>query len=79
MPHVSVDVDAVETNILYVDVDPAIGPAVDLCEKLLSCGVRVLATAPQRIRAVTHLDVSADDIERAIGAFGRVLEPALGA
>ncbi|MFH0981061.1 MAG: GntG family PLP-dependent aldolase [Planctomycetota bacterium] len=73
MHGLSVDVEAVETNILYVDVDPALGTAADFARRLESAGVRVLATGPQRFRAVTHLDVSAEDTGRAIDAIGRLL------
>jgi hypothetical protein len=38
--------------------------------------VRTLATAPQRIRAVTHLDVSTPMIDRAIAIIARCARPA---
>jgi threonine aldolase len=34
----------------------------------------MLAEGPQRIRAVTHLDVSADRIDQAVGIIKRVLQ-----
>jgi threonine aldolase len=66
MPGLSIDLASVETNILYFDVDPALGTAKAFCDRLRERGVWMLSTAPQRIRAVTHLDISAADIERAI-------------
>ena len=33
-----------------------------------------MSRVEERVRAVTHLDVSADDIETAIGAVGAVLD-----
>ena len=68
-----VDPATVETNILYFDVDEAIGSAKNVCDALEQQGIRMLAIAPQRVRAVTHLDVSGEDIERAITALRRVL------
>lgn len=66
MPGLSLDLDGVETNILYCDVDPKLGMGAEFAAKLKVAGVWVLATGPQRVRAVTHLDVSSDDIDRAI-------------
>ena len=59
-----------ETNIVYFDVDPALGTAGALVDALRARGVWMIAVAPQRIRAVTHLDVSAEDVERAGEAVG---------
>jgi len=73
MPGVSVDVDAVETNILYVDVNESTGTAKSVCDALREHQVWAIPTAPQRFRAVTHLDVSAEGIDRAIAALHRVL------
>ncbi len=69
LPGLSVDVAAVETNILYIDVDPQLGPAAAFARRLEAAGVRMLATGPQRLRAVTHLDVSPEGIERALAAI----------
>src|SRR3990172_1723478 len=73
MPGVSIDVEAVETNILYVDVQESTGTAKAVCDALREHQVWVLPTAPQRFRAVTHLDVSAESIDRAVAALKRVL------
>ncbi len=62
----------VETNIVYFDVDPSLGTAAAFRDRLHAEGVWVNATAPQRIRAVTHLDVSAECIDRAIAVFRRL-------
>ena len=59
-----------ETNIVFFDVPGAAG---DLCERLEGVGVRMYATGPSTIRAVTHLGVSGADIERAIDAVGRLV------
>ena len=63
---ITVDVSGVETNMVYIDVPPTTGTAPSLCERLRAGGVLMAAVAPQRIRAVTHLDVSQQDIDRAI-------------
>ncbi len=78
MPGVSIDVNAVETNILYFDVHESTGTAKWLCDTLRGKGVWMLPTGPQRIRAVTHLDVSAVDIDRALTIMNSVLRAAAG-
>jgi threonine aldolase len=66
MPAVSIDPASVETNILYFDVDSSLGTAADFCDRLGQQGVWMLATGPQRIRAITHLDVDVAGVDRAI-------------
>jgi threonine aldolase len=73
MPGVSIDVDSVETNIVYFNVDAATGTAKALCDRLYEAGVWMLPIGPQRVRAVTHLDVDASGIDRAIEVLDRTL------
>jgi len=56
----------VDTNLLFFRVDPAWGTAEEFSAGLKRRGLLVLATAPDTIRAVTHLDVTAEDVDRAI-------------
>lgn len=58
--------DSVDTNMLFFRVDPARGTAAEFVASLKERGLLMLETAPQTIRAVTHLDVNADDVDRAI-------------
>lgn len=60
----------VATNMVFVDVDPALGTSAAFCDRLKTLGVLVLPTAPQRLRAVTHLDAPREAIDRAVDAFG---------
>ena len=55
----------VDTNLLIFDVAARVGTAQEVCQRLAEQGVRMLAIAPQRIRAVTHLDVSHAECEEA--------------
>jgi threonine aldolase len=66
---VSLDPAAVETNIVLFDVDDAPG----LRARLLEAGVELSAFGPHRMRAVTHLDVDAAGIDRALAAVGDAL------
>lgn len=64
---VSIDLSRVQTNIVYFEVqDSRYGNAAQLVEELRKQGVLVQATARNTIRAVTHLDVSEEDIHRAL-------------
>lgn len=74
LPGVSIDLDAVETNILFFDLHESFGTAAKVCERLREAGVLMLAESPQRVRAVTHLDVSAEQIDQAVGIIKRVLQ-----
>ena len=58
-----------ESNILMVDVDRDDMTTEDVVSFLEEREVLILATGPRRLRAVTHLDVDDDGIERACQAF----------
>jgi threonine aldolase len=64
-----VKVQAPQTNMVFVDVEPA--RASGLVGRLRERGV--LATGLYRLRLVTHLDVSAGDIDRAIRVMRETL------
>lgn len=61
----SVQVEDVETNLVFFEVDPKLGNAAQLSAALLERGVKIGASGAQRLRACTHLDVSRDDVSRA--------------
>ena len=55
----------VETNLVWIAVDPALGTAQDVAARLRAEGVLVSALGPQVLRACTHLDVTREDVEHA--------------
>jgi threonine aldolase len=57
-----VDVGAVETNIVNVD---TASPAEAIAKAARALGFLISASGPMRLRAVTHLDASREDVERA--------------
>ena len=65
LPGIVVDPASVETNIVIFDVP---GDAAAAITALLARGVRMGAMGPRTIRAVTHLDVSPAQVERALDA-----------
>ncbi len=72
LPGIRLDPATVETNIVLFDVEPSLGTAAEFVARLREHGVWMLPTPPQRVRAVTHLDVTAAGIEQAIAAFRAV-------
>ena len=68
-----IDVNAVATNILYFDVRQPGLTVSTLLERLKTAGVLMLGTGPNSIRAVTHLDVSKEGIERAVEVLRQVV------
>jgi threonine aldolase len=59
---VTCDPAGVETNIVMFDLEDAVKSG----DELRAAGVQLTRVDDHRMRAVTHLDVSADDIERAL-------------
>jgi threonine aldolase len=72
LPGVVLDPTSVETNIVIFELTGALD-AAGLVERLLAHGVRMGAMGPRTVRAVTHLDVSRDQTDRAIQAARGVL------
>jgi threonine aldolase len=64
-----VDPATVPTNIVVVDVPSA----PDVVSAAAEQGVRIGAVGPQRVRLLTHLDVSRDDAEQAAKVLGSIL------
>jgi threonine aldolase len=71
---IEIDPTEVETNLVFFRLAPGSGwTAPDLARALREHGIEVGAFGPSLIRAVTHLDVGREDIDRALAVFGRVL------
>jgi len=64
----------VETNILFFDVSRAERTAQEVAAAAKGKGVLLHPTAKTRIRCVTHLDVSFEDIDRALEAIEAVMK-----
>jgi len=72
IPRLSIDLDTVETNIVVIDVSGT-GLSADQCVLLLEKrGLLVVTFGRTRIRAVTHLDIDDEDVDRAIPVFEQV-------
>jgi threonine aldolase len=73
LPGLSVDLGRVQTNIVMVAVRRA-GGARELVEGCAARKVRVHAIGPAAIRCVTHKDVDAQDVDRALSAFAEIVQ-----
>lgn len=56
------------TNMVFLDIDPALGTAREFCSRL-DASVRMLSSGPQTVRAVMHLHVDDQAVERAVAAI----------
>ena len=70
---VGLEPDGVETNIVAFDLGPSLPDAAAFCEAAAP-EVRVLPVGARRVRAVTHLEIDDDGVERAIAVFGEVFD-----
>ncbi len=70
---VRLDPKSVESNIVIFDIGPSGLEPEEAARRLARLGVGVIPFGPGRLRAVTHLQVSDRDIERALEALARVL------
>lgn len=62
----------VATNMVFFDIDAALGTGSEFAEQLKLRGVLALTTAAQRIRLVTHLDVTTDQCRQAAKAIAEI-------
>ena len=74
MPGLAVDLASVQTNIVIIRVDRgdrarSTAATAELVKGCAARKVKVHAMAPTAIRCVTHKDVDAEDIRRAVDAF----------
>ncbi len=69
---ISVPLETVQTNIVIIDVSATGKSAPNLSTELLNNGVRMGALDENRLRAVTHLDVSREEREQAGQIFADV-------
>jgi threonine aldolase len=69
---VSIDPKRVETNIVIFDVANTGLTAGQVAEGMKKEGILIHAFGKMQIRLVTHLDVTAEDIEKALKTFGKV-------
>jgi threonine aldolase len=73
IPGIAIDPDRVRTNIVYFDVSKPGLSAAELLRRLEREGIRMLATGARTIRAVTHYEVTAADIDHALSMLAKLM------
>ena len=58
--------DQPDTNLIFFEVAPHLGTAAEFSARIAEQGLLMLDTSPTRVRAVTHLGVDRDDVDKAI-------------
>jgi len=74
IPDIEIDPAAVQTNLVFFNVDPRHGNASQLSAKLKQLGVLMGASGPQRLRACTHLDINRQQVQQAALAVATALK-----
>ena len=72
LPGITIDLESVQTNITIFDVSQTGRSVADLLAQLKAHGVLVVPFSRTTMRAVTHLDVSEEDIGKTVIAFESV-------
>ena len=72
IPGLRQDEAGVETNMVFFDVSDLGVDAAAFAERLAAREVEIVPVGPTRLRAVTHLDVDASDIDRAAQAIADI-------
>ncbi|MEZ5307056.1 MAG: GntG family PLP-dependent aldolase [Pyrinomonadaceae bacterium] len=72
MPGLSIDPDSVVSNIVIFDVSESKLSAFEICDRLKTAGVLAIPFG-NAIRMVTHYDVSAEDIGKAMDALFEIV------
>ena len=76
LPELGVFPEKVRTNIVYINLHHRAIDAPGLARAMSNRGVRVLATGPATLRAVTHYHISPSDVEKAANTFAEALRSA---
>jgi len=70
---IAIDPGFVKTNLVFFEIRRPDMTAEELALQLGNYGVRLLTTGPRQLRAVTHYQVTSEDIEYALIMFRKVL------
>lgn len=73
IPGISIDPDRVPTNILFFEVTRAGMTPQDFVQRIEAAGVQMLPSVPPKVRAVTHYQITSEDIDRALNVIAKVM------
>ena len=66
IPGISVDPEQFQSNIVFVEIEPSLGPVQEFIGRLSQEGVKVSYPGANRFRMVAHRHISAEDVDTAI-------------
>lgn len=72
-PGLSIELNKVQTNIVYFNLADNRLTAETLVRQLADRGIKILKVGPERLRAVTHYGINAEDISLALAALNEVM------
>lgn len=73
IPGLSIELNKIQTNIIYFDMADEQSDAGTLARQLAGREVKVLQVGPRRLRAVTHYGIIAEDIDLALVALNEAM------
>lgn len=73
IPGVIIDPRAIETNLVYFEIDSSMATAEQVAQTLARREVMVIPLGTQRLRACTHLDVNREALQRAAETLREVM------
>ena len=73
IPGLSIELDRIQTNIIYFDMADDRFAAGTLVRRLADRGIKILLLGPKRFRAVTHSGISAEDINLTLAALNEAM------
>ena len=76
IPGLSVDPDHIRTNIVFVEVDPSLGPTPEFIRRMREEGVRVSYPGERNFRMVTNRHITAQDVDETLGIVSRLAREA---
>ena len=71
---IRIEPERVKTNLVFFEIEPGCGLAIQLAGALKEQGVLTGPMGGQRLRAVTHMDVTASDISSAVNSVRQCME-----
>ncbi len=72
LPGVAVDLETVQTNLVFVDLQPPLA-APEIADGLEAEGIRASVFGPRRLRFALHYAVAASDVERVLRVMRRLV------
>jgi threonine aldolase len=74
IPNLSLDLEKVQTNIVYFNLTSEKLTTKALVQQLANQGIKILSLGPARLRAVTHYGISTKDIDVTLKTLQKIME-----